>query len=37
MATRLKSQSIQSDSAESLVDALTSELERAEILDVADN
>ena len=37
VASRLKSESIQSDSPESLVEALTSELERAGILDVADN
>ena len=37
VAARLKSQSIQSESPESLLEALTSELERGGILDVADN
>ena len=37
VAARLKSQSTQSESPESLLDSLTSELERAGILDVADN
>ena len=37
LAARLKSQSIQSESPESLLEILTSGLERAGILDVADN